>query len=614
MQYAIFEDAGYRSFGPLTVLRPTFDLMCGALLLREKLEIRRPGQPCALVPRSGLAELVAEACPGRGADALTDEPAIFLWEDVHWIDASSESLLFADEQEAEPHGTLGVLTFRPEYRPLKSSGVAYLQIPLRPLEPASMRELLTDLLGSDLAAGPLAQAIQERAAGNPFFVEEIVQSLVEFGVLRGTRGAYELAGAVEAIAIPDSVQAVLAARIDRLGEHEKTVLQTASIIGRSFVLHLLAGLSGAPEHELDTILRRLIEAEFVYEEAIYPEAEYAFRHPLTQEVAYDSQLGERRRGLHTRLVDLLREHHRDRLDENAALLAHHLEQAGRLADAAAWHARAAEWVERRDVAEGLRHWRRVIEIEDGLPQPERDGELHARAYAGTLHLCWRMSLSRDETRELLKRGLAVADRIGSPRLRAKMLIPYAVICGMCGDERERIRWSREALDLARSQGDRELELSARVPLVSALVLVGPLQEALDVIDEGLGASSPALSRAMIEDASMGTSLMRMILSPSRAPLFWIKSVRDTSPSICPTTIGRSNPTVISVCPPQKTIPSLSQALEIWLKMPSVSAFVATLSGNRIAASVRRLNSSHSPQPASSATGTPTENRARSATW
>jgi tetratricopeptide (TPR) repeat protein len=190
------------------------------------------------------------------------------------------------------------------------------------------------------------------------------------------------------------------------------------------------------------------------------------------------------------LVDLLREHHRDRLDENAALLAHHLEQAGRLADAAAWHARAAEWVERRDVAEGMRHWRRVIEIEDGLPQAEGDGDLHARAYAGALHLCWRMGLSRDETRELLERGMAVADRIGNPSLRAKMLIPYAVICGVCGDDRERIRWSRAALELARGQGDRELEISARVPLATALAWVGPLPEALDVIDEGLGASSP----------------------------------------------------------------------------------------------------------------------------
>ncbi len=138
----------------------------------------------------------------------------------------------------------------------------------------------------------------------------------------------------------------------------------------------------------------------------------------------------------------------------------------------------------------MRHWRRVIEIEEGLPEPERDGELHARAYAGTLHLCWRMGLSRNETWELLERGLGVADRIGSPCLRAKMLIPYAVICGVCGDDRERIRWSRAGLELARGQGDRELEISARVPLATGLTLVGPLQEALDVIDQGLGASSP----------------------------------------------------------------------------------------------------------------------------
>jgi adenylate cyclase len=157
-----------------------------------------------------------------------------------------------------------------------------------------MGELLADLMGRDASLALLAERIAERASGNPFFAEELVQSLAEVGGLEGSRGAYRLSQAVEELELPATVQAVLSARIDRLAEREKQLLQTASVIGKELSEAVLRRVAELPEVDLQAALASLTEAEFLYPKALFPEAEYAFRHPLTQEVAYRSQLGERR--------------------------------------------------------------------------------------------------------------------------------------------------------------------------------------------------------------------------------------------------------------------------------------------------------------------------------
>src|SRR5207247_3405907 len=128
-----------------------------------------------------------------------------------------------------------------------------------------------------------AERIRERTGGNPFSIEEIVQARVERGGLEGTRGAYQLGKPAERLALPATVQAVLTARTDRLGEQEKTVLQTAAVIGKEFAEPILQRVAGQPETELRAALQTLVRAEFLYEAALYPDAEYAFKHPLTQE-------------------------------------------------------------------------------------------------------------------------------------------------------------------------------------------------------------------------------------------------------------------------------------------------------------------------------------------
>ena len=219
----------------------------------------------------------------------------------------------------------------------------YQQLPLAPLGTQAMGELLADLMGRDASLSVLAERIAERASGNPFFAEELVQSLAEVGGLEGSRGAYRLTRAVDELELPATVQAVLSARIDRLAEREKRLLQTASVIGKELSEAVLRRVAELPEADLQAALASLTEAEFLYPKALFPEAEYAFRHPLTQEVAYHSQLGERRRRVHASVARALEEVHAESPDEHAALVAHHWESAGEALEAARWHRRAAEW-------------------------------------------------------------------------------------------------------------------------------------------------------------------------------------------------------------------------------------------------------------------------------
>jgi len=196
--------------------------------------------------------------------------------------------------------TLFVVNYRPEYEAAWLGAPHCRVVPLPPLRQEATAELLADLLGADASVRELAARIASRTRGNPFFVEEVVQSLAESGSLAGARGAYRLVREPNELAIPATVQAVLAARIDRLAEQEKDVLQQAAVIGKEFSLPVLAHVTGKSALEVEGLLYRLISAQFVYEQALFPETVYAFKHPLTQEVAYHSQLSERRSKTHGR--------------------------------------------------------------------------------------------------------------------------------------------------------------------------------------------------------------------------------------------------------------------------------------------------------------------------
>jgi class 3 adenylate cyclase len=286
--------------------------------------------------------------------------------------------------------------------------------------------LIEGLHWLDDASGEfLAHMVDARAGGTPFFTEEVAQSLIESGHLEGARGAYKLVTPVDRLEVPTSVQAVLAARIDRLPEREKRLLQVASVIGKDFPEPLLAEVANLSTDELKTALTALRRHGFIHEQAIYPVVEYSFKHPLTQEVALGSQLKERRRQVHAAVARAIEQHDAVHLDERAALLAHHYEEAGDAFAAARWHKRAAEWVARTDVTATIRHWQRVRVLLRELPANPEAAVLGLAACRQLLNMGWRIGTAADESRALLEEGRGYADILGDRPADLYLRMTYA---------------------------------------------------------------------------------------------------------------------------------------------------------------------------------------------
>ena len=409
------------------------------------------------------------------------EPTVTLLEDLHWFDAASEAYLEPLVDARPGTRALLVLNFRPEFHAPWMQRSWYQQLPLRPLGPEAQQELLRELLGSDPSLAGLAARLGERTGGNPFFLEEQVLSLAESGALAGTPGSYRLARPLEEIAVPATVQVVLAARIDRLPEREKALLQTASVIGREVPEGLLRNVAELPERDFDEALRALVRGEFLYEAALYPEPEYAFKHPLTQEVALQGQLAEKRARVHGAVARALETLDPAGTGERAALLAHHYEAAGEALPAARWHDRAAHWALRADYAEARRHWERVRALAGGLPESRESADLVAAACAQLLLAGSRLGLPEAEARALFEEGRA---RAASPRLHMMLLIDYARWrLQVHGTADALLEHGREAQRIARETGDREALLMAAWSLAIGCALEQRIPEALARFEE-----------------------------------------------------------------------------------------------------------------------------------
>jgi adenylate cyclase len=410
---------------------------------------------------------------------------VMLIEDLHWADAASDVFL-AEWVDAIASGP-GVLlvNFRPEYRADWMQKSWYQQLPLDPLGPEAIGALLSDLLGGDASLAGLADRIQARTTGNPFFAEEIVRSLAESGALAGAKGGYRLTAPVAALDVPDSVHAVLAARIDRLAEREKQLLQAAAVIGKEFSEPILAAVAALPGVELTDSLAALTSSEFIHEQALYPVAEYAFSHPLTQEVALDSQLHERRRRTHAAVAQAIQETHADRLDEKAALLAHHFEEAGEALEAVRWHARAAAWIGTHDLTETLRHWRRVLELGRALPETEETLGLRTLACLQILNTGgWRLGMSDEDTDALYEEGRRAAERAGNKRLLGGLMGVYGILIIASGRLPETLELLAESRALADELGQAEAKAGALVSSAYAHAHAGRVAEALAFAEEG----------------------------------------------------------------------------------------------------------------------------------
>jgi adenylate cyclase len=292
-------------------------------------------------------------------------PALYVIEDVHWIDAVSEAML-AEFVTVVPHShSLVLITYRPEYRGALSRTPGAQTISLAPLNATQTAALTTELLGTDRSVRALAARIAERAAGNPFFAEEMVRDLAQRGVLDGRHGAYLCRDDAADIKVPGTLQATIAARVDRVGRPAKHFLYAAAVVGARFRAELVAPL--IDDIEVGNAIAELLQVELIDQVMFTPRAQYAFRHPLIRTVAYESQLKAGRTELHRRLAVAIEQQDPGAADENAALIAENLEAAGDLRAAFDWHMRAGAWSAFRDIRAARTNWQRARQVADRLP-------------------------------------------------------------------------------------------------------------------------------------------------------------------------------------------------------------------------------------------------------
>jgi adenylate cyclase len=293
---------------------------------------------------------------------------VFVLEDAHWIDAPSDEVLSEFAATLKVTTSTFVTTYRPEFHGALQQNSRH-TITLQPLSDSAALSLVDHVLGDHPSVASLSGRIALAALGNPFFAEEIVRDLAGSGALAGSRGDYRLTSDVDEIAVPATVQAVLAARIDRLPIEAKSILNAAAVIGTQFDVETLHTLlpDAAPSRLAD-----LVSAELIDQTEFVPRQRYCFRHPLVRTVSYESQLTATRAQAHRRLAAAIQAIDPAARVENAELIATHYEAAGDLADAYHWHMRAAEWLALRDLRAARARWESARRIADQLPDDHDD--------------------------------------------------------------------------------------------------------------------------------------------------------------------------------------------------------------------------------------------------
>jgi adenylate cyclase len=330
------------------------------ILLQDELGIRNPADELPdIAPdarRRRLTALVNATVLAR------DEPVVFVIEDAHWVDPTSEALLAEFVSVVPRTRSVAIVTYRPEYSGLLSRSTGAQTIALAPLDDSHIGSLIAESLGPHPSVVGLTGRIADRASGNPFFAEEIVRDLADRGVLRGQRGSHTCEDDAADVDVPPTVQAAIAARIDRLTPDAKQTLNAAAVIGLRFDEATLRALvDGAA-------LAPLIEAELIDQVAFTPRPEFAFHHPLIRAVAHRSQLTSARAEVHRRLAAVLVGAGDPEVPgEQAALIAEHYESAGDLEEAFAWHMRAGEQLRFRDVHACRLSWQRASRVADDMP-------------------------------------------------------------------------------------------------------------------------------------------------------------------------------------------------------------------------------------------------------
>jgi tetratricopeptide (TPR) repeat protein len=345
--------------------------------------------------------------------------------------------------------------------------------------------LLQALLGDDPSLARLTPLLIARTQGNPFFLEESVRTLVETGVLVGERGAYRLARPLESLQVPATIQAVLAARIDRLPPEEKRLLQTAAVIGTDVPWPLLQAIADEPDEALHRGLAHLQAAEFLYETSLFPEREYTFKHALTHEVAYGGLLRERQRLLHGRIVAAIEQHYADRLADQVQRLAHHALR-GEVWDKAVAYGRQAgdKALARSASREAMTCFEQALVAVEHLPEGRERHEQAIDVRFGLRHALGQRR-ERDRVLTYLREAEGLAQALGDQH-RLGWVAGYMTDCLMAtGDLPRAVEVGQRALALAGTLGDTALQVVLRLFLGRVYYGLGDYPQALDCLRQNV---------------------------------------------------------------------------------------------------------------------------------
>jgi predicted ATPase/class 3 adenylate cyclase len=446
------------------------------------------------------------------------QPLCLMFEDLHWIDAETQTILDSLVESLPTARLLLMVNYRPEYQHGWGSKTYYTQLRLDPLPPASADEFLQALLGDAPSLAPLTQLLIARTQGNPFFLEESVRTLVETGVLVGERSAYRLARLLEGLQVPATVQAVLAARIDRLPPEEKRLLQTAAVIGTEVPWPLLQAIADAPDEALHRGLALLQAAEFLYETSLFPERAYTFKHALTHEVAYGGLLRERQRLLHGRIVAAIEQREADRLADQVERLAHHALR-GEVWDKAVAYGRQAgdKALARSANREAVACFEQALVALAHLPESRARHEQAIDIRFGLRNaLAPRLEYGRVLTylreAEVLARALSDQRRLGWGAA-------YITECfGATGDLPRAVEVGQRALALAETLGDTALQVVTSLFLGRIYASLGDYPQVIDLLRQNLVALDGALLQERFGQSRLPSVTSRDILARCLAEL------------------------------------------------------------------------------------------------
>src|SRR5215813_7865534 len=400
------------------------------------------------------------------------QPLLIVFEDLHWIDSETQAFLDSFVESVPTTRIVLLVDYRPEYSHRWGDKSYYTQIRVDPLQPASAEELLQYLLGSNKDLAPLKQLLIHRTEGNPFFAEESVRSLVETGVLLGEKGAYRPGLRIDEIRIPNTIQNVLADRLDRLPLALKHLLQTAAVIGVVFPFRLLRSVAELPEDELYACLAKLQSAEFIHETNLFPEVEYSFKHALTTEVAYGALLHERRTFLHGCILKALEEMERNVSHDHLEKLAHHAFQGEIWDKALGCSKEAASKAMSRSAYRGaVIYFDQALASLDHLPKSRQVSEQTI-----DLRLDLRNALfpleELDRLRENLRAAESLSEALGDQRRLGRISSYMVHYYTLMGDREKATESGRRGLALAQTLADFALQIQLNYYLGRAYYYMG----------------------------------------------------------------------------------------------------------------------------------------------